>query len=255
MRPNPILQAKASGQATIGAWLTFGNTFVAEFMGRLGFDWIVIDRQHGSIEWDMVGPAIQAIELGGSAALVRVESNCPSLIMRALDLGAIGVLVPMVSTAAEANRAAEAARYPPRGNRSFGPTRNYYSVEAEQVDPACIVMVETREGMTNIEAIAASPGVDGIFIGPADLALALGVPVSLPMHEQVLRSIDRVVAACSASGVLPGAASFNIQNGSDFLQRGVRFLTLGADVSYLKKGSLQDVEFLESCRRGGASSS
>lgn len=249
MRPNPLLQAKTGARATVGAWLTLGNTFVAELLGRMGFDWVIIDRQHGSIEWDMVGPAIQAIELGGSPALVRVDWNEPSLIMRALDLGAAGVVVPMISTVEEAARAAEAARYPPRGIRSFGPTRNYYSVEAEQLDPACIVMIETRTGMAQIEAIAATPGVDGIFIGPADLALDLGVPVSLPMHADVLASIDRMVAACAAAAVLPGAASFNIENAEDFLRRGVRLLTLGADVSYLRRGSLQDAGFLSDWRR------
>ncbi len=252
MRPNPILQAKTSGTATIGAWLTLGNTYVAELLGKMSFDWIVIDRQHGSIEWDMVGPAIQALELGGSSALVRVDWNEPSLIMRALDLGAAGVVVPMVSSAGEASRAAEAARYPPRGIRSFGPTRNYYSADAEQVEPACIVMVETREGMANIEAIAATPGVDGIFIGPADLALALEVPISLPMHSSVLGAIDQMVAACRNAGVLAGAASFDIQSAEDFSRRGVRLLTLGADVGYLKRGALQDIDFVKECRRHGS---
>lgn len=249
MKANPILAAKSSRGATLGIWLTLGNTFVAEMLGRMGFDWVVIDRQHGSIEWDMVGAAIQAIELGGAAALVRVEWNSPSLIMRALDLGAAGVVVPMVSSVADATRAAEAVRYPPRGIRSFGPTRNYYAVDAEQIEPACIVMIETREGMANVEAIAATAGVDGLFIGPADLALALDVPITLPMQASVLASIDRMVAACAATGALAGAASFNIQSAEDFLQRGVRFLTLGADVGYLRRGALQDVEFLKELKK------
>lgn len=242
---NPILGAKATGGRTVGAWLTLGNTFVAELLGKLGFDWIIVDRQHGSIEWSTVGAAIQAIELGGSCALVRVEWNSPALIMRALDLGAAGVVVPMVSTAMDARRAAEAARYPPDGIRSFGPTRNYYSVDAEQVKPACIVMIETREAMDNIEAIVTTPGIDGVFVGPADLALDLGVPISLPMHDSVLSAVDRTVAACARAGVLPGAASFSIQNASDFFRQGVRLLTLGADVSYMRRGAQQDVDFLK----------
>jgi 4-hydroxy-2-oxoheptanedioate aldolase len=245
MKANPILQAKATGGRTVGAWLTLGNSFVAEMLGKLGFDWIVIDRQHGSVEWNTVGAAIQAIELGGSCAVVRVEWNSPDLIMRALDLGAVGVIVPMVSTAADARRAAEAARYPPHGIRSFGPTRNYYSVDAERVEPACIVMIETREAMDNLQAIVTTPGVDGVFVGPADLALDLGVPISLPMHQSVTAAIDKTVGACAAAGILPGAASFSVQNASDFLGQGVRLLTLGADVSYLRRGAQPDIEFLQ----------
>jgi 4-hydroxy-2-oxoheptanedioate aldolase len=245
MKANPILRAKAAGGRTVGIWLTLGNSFVAEQLGRLGFEWVVIDKQHGSIEWSDVGPAIQAIELGGSTALVRVEWNSPELIMRALDLGAAGVIVPMVSTADEARRAATAARYPPRGIRSFGPTRNYYAADAEQIEPACIVMIETREALDNLTAIVGTPGVDAVFVGPADLALALGVPISLPMHARVLEAIDTTVAACQAAGVLPGAASFSVQNAAEFLERGVRLLSLGADVSYLRRGAQPDIEFLK----------
>ena len=240
---------KFSGGRTMGIWLTLGNPFVAELLGRLGFDWVVIDKQHGSIEWSDVGPAIQAIELGGSTALVRVEWNSPDLIMRALDLGAAGVIVPMVSTADDARRAAEAARYPPRGIRSFGPTRNYYSADAEQIEPACIVMIETREALDNLNAIVNTPGVDGVFVGPADLALALGVPISVPMHDDVLRAIDTTVAACAGAGILAGAASFTVQNAAEFLKQGIRLLSLGADVSYLKRGAQPDIDFLKGAAR------
>jgi 4-hydroxy-2-oxoheptanedioate aldolase len=249
MKRNPILDAKASGRCTTGIWLTLGNTFVAEMLGRMGFDWIVIDRQHGSIEWDAVGPAIQAIELGGSCAVVRVEWNSPELIMRALDLGAVGVIVPMISTAADAEKAAQAVRYPPRGIRSFGPTRNYYSTSGEQLEPACIVMIETRLAMDNLQAIVATPGVDAVFAGPADLALDLGVPISLPMHAGVLDAMDKIVAACAATGVLPGAASFSVENATEFHRKGMRLLTLGADAGYLRRGAQADVEFASELRK------
>jgi 4-hydroxy-2-oxoheptanedioate aldolase len=245
MKVNPVLKAKTAGGWTVGTWLTLGNTFVAEMLAKVGFDWILLDKQHGSIEWNAVGPAIQAVELGGSCALVRVDWNSSELIMRALDLGAAGVVVPMVSTAADAKRAAEAARYPPRGIRSFGPVRSRYSTNAEPFEPACIVMIETREALANLEDIARTPGVDGLFVGPADLALDLGVPMSLPMHANVLSAIDKVVAVSASAGILPGAASFSPQNAEDFLARGVRFVTLGADVGYMRRAAQQDMEFLK----------
>jgi 4-hydroxy-2-oxoheptanedioate aldolase len=244
MKVNPVLQANIAGRRSVGTWLTLGNPFVAEMFGKIGFDWIMIDRQHGSIEWNEVGPAIQAVELGGSCALVRVDWNSPELIMRALDLGAAGVVVPMVSTAEDARRAAEAARYPPRGIRSYGPLRGYYLANAQQFEPACIVMIETRQALENLEEIARTPGVDGLFVGPADLALDLGVPISLPMHADVMSAIDKMVAVCASAGILPGAASFNTQNAEDLLGRGVRFITLGADISYMRRAAQQDMEFL-----------
>jgi 4-hydroxy-2-oxoheptanedioate aldolase len=248
MKVNPVLQVKTEGGYTAGPWLTLGNTFVAEMLGKTGFDWVLVDRQHGSIGWSAVGQTIQAVELGGARALVRVDWNAPELIMRALDLGAVGVVVPMVSTAADARRAAEAARYPPRGIRSFGPTRNYYSAQSEQCEPACIVMIETREALKNLDEIARTPGVDGLFVGPADLALDLGVPMSLPMHARVTDAIDQVVTACASVGILPGAASFSTQNAEELFGRGVRFVTLGADMGYMRRAAQQDMEFLKGFR-------
>jgi 4-hydroxy-2-oxoheptanedioate aldolase len=247
---NPILEAKTTGNATIGVWLTVGNTFVAELMAQLGFDWVIIDRQHGSIEWSDVGPCIQAIELGGSPALVRVDWNSPELIMRALDLGAAGVVVPMVSTAEDARRASEAARYPPHGIRSFGPTRSYYAVDAKRPAPACIVMIETREALRNLQQIIAVPGIDALFMGPADLGLDLDVPLTLPMHEKVLCEIDNMVSACGTKGVLPGAASFSLDNAKDFIRRGLKVVTVGADVGYLRRGAQADADFCKDLRNG-----
>jgi 4-hydroxy-2-oxoheptanedioate aldolase len=249
-KTNPILEAKSTGNATVGVWLTVGNTFVAELVGKLGFDWVLIDRQHGSIEWSDVGPCIQAIELGGSSALVRVDWNSPELIMRALDLGAAGVVVPMVSTAEEARRASEAARYPPQGIRSFGPIRSYYAADTDRPPPACIVMIETREAIGNLQQIIAVPGIDALFVGPADLGLDLGVPLTLPMHEKVLQEIDNMVSACGAKGVLPGAASFSLDNAKDFIRRGVKVVTVGADVGYLRRGAQSDADYCKSLRKG-----
>ncbi len=245
METNPIHDAKNGTRPTFGPWLTVGNTFIAEALARQGFDYVAIDLQHGSIGWDALGPAIQAIELGGSCAVVRVPWNAPDYIMRALDLGAVGVIVPMVSSAAEARAASEAVRYPPRGNRSYGPTRSYHSLAGSPVEPACLVMIETRGGLENIRDIAATPGVDGLFLGPADLSLDLGLPLSLVPAQPVLDAVDAMVAACAGPGVVPGAASFDPVSGEDFLKRGVRFLTLGGDMAYLRRGAQQDADFIK----------
>jgi 4-hydroxy-2-oxoheptanedioate aldolase len=244
MKINPVLAAKSSRGRTFGIWQTLGNSFVAEMFGKFGFEWVIVDMQHGSIDWHDLGPVIQGIELGGSCALVRVEANTPSLIMRALDLGAAGVIVPMISSADEARRASEAVHYPPKGNRSFGPTRSYYMLDAERPPPACILMIETRAGLDGVEAIAATPGVDGLFLGPVDLALDLGLPLSLQMHAAVLAAVDRMVAACTAAGVLSGSTSMGKDNAQDLIKRGVQLLSLGSDIGYLKKGAQEEIDFL-----------
>ncbi|WP_405182606.1 aldolase/citrate lyase family protein [Nocardia sp. NBC_01377] len=150
-------------------------------------------------------PVIQAVELGGGASLVRVAMNQPDLIMRALDVGAIGVVVPMVSTPAQARAAADATRYPPHGTRSFGPVRNFYGVEAAAAVSTCLFMIETAEGLDNVDEIAATPAVDGLFVGPADLGLALGVGLGgmNPTNETVLSAVATVVRAAEAHGNSP----------------------------------------------------
>lgn len=242
---NPILDAKRPPHRTIGAWLSVGNTFVAEALAKQRFDFIAIDLQHGTVGWDMLGPVIQAIELGGSCAIVRVPWNFPPYIMRALDLGAVGVIVPMISTAEEAHRAAQAVRYPPQGNRSFGPCRSYYSMDAKPVEPACLVMIETREGLENIAEIASTPGIDGMFLGPVDLAIDLGLAPSALPHPAVSDAIDRMISVCDDAGIVPGSASLGTQNAEDLLGRGVRFVALSSDLGYLGRGIQQDAELLK----------
>jgi 4-hydroxy-2-oxoheptanedioate aldolase len=248
MKTNPVLAAKEGGGKTVGIWLSLGNPIAAEILAGMGFDWVLIDMQHATSDWATVSAAVQAVELGGSCALVRVAWNSPELIMRALDLGAAGVVVPMVSKASDALRASEVVRYPPGGKRSFGTIRTFFSSNGQRPVPACIVMIETREGIDNVEAIAKTPGIDAIFTGPVDLAIDMGLPVSMTMHDTVLREIEKTIAACTASGILCGCASLSRQNADDLLSRGVRFLSLGSDLGYLVKAAQEDAAYVASLK-------
>jgi 4-hydroxy-2-oxoheptanedioate aldolase len=180
----------------------------AELAAAAGYDYVCIDLQHGlSDEWTMVS-MLQATGAAGGTALVRPTWNEPGLIMRALDLGAAGVIIPLVSSPAEAERAVEACRYPPVGTRSYGPSRAELvlgsSVPEELAAAAlCFVMIETREGLDQVEEIAATPGLDGLYIGPSDLSLALGITprVGGPELEQ---AIARVLEAAHAHGLIAG---------------------------------------------------
>ncbi|EHJ60691.1 HpcH/HpaI aldolase family protein [Novosphingobium pentaromativorans] len=236
------IRSKCEAQTTLGAWVALGNSISVEVVGKAGYDWVILDTQHGGITWDNLAGALQALELGETGGFVRVGWTDARLIMRALDLGAAGVIVPMVSTAEQAKIAAQAVRYPPAGNRSYGPVRNYYAGGGRDAeDPLCFVMIETAEGLQNVDAIAATPGVDGLFVGSMDLALALGLGLSTTMEEPVFKAIDEVVAACERHGKIPGCGTLGLPNAKELMGRGVRFLAAGSDVGHLRRGAAADV--------------
>jgi 4-hydroxy-2-oxoheptanedioate aldolase len=241
-----VREAVAAGRSTFGSWVTIASPVAVELMGKAGYDWAILDTQHGAITWDELLGAIQALDLGGTRALVRVGWNDPMQIMRALDLGALGVIVPMVSTPEEALAAARATRYPPHGIRSFGPVRNYYGPVSEGApEPLCFVMIETAEAIDNLDAIAATPGLDGLFVGPVDLALSLGMGPALVMPDALLTQIDKVVTVCRDHGLISGCAALGAPNAKALMERGVQFLTLGNDAGLLRRGAAADVALVK----------
>ena len=239
---NVIQKATAAGQPTFGVWSHIPSSASAEALGQSGIDWVLLDLQHGAGTDADVLPLVQAIELGGSSALVRVGWNDPRLIMRALDVGAIGVVVPMVSTAEQAATAARATRYPPLGDRSFGPMRAFRDPSAGDAPVTCIVMVETAEAMTNLDDIVSTPGVDAVLVGPVDLGLQLGVGLDpFGSHPKVVAATDAVIAACRRHGRIPGGVASSPEVAEDLLERGMQFLIIGSDHGYLAKGLAADV--------------
>ena len=247
---NRIRQAQAEGRPSFGGWSVLPGTLPAELMGRAGFDWVLIDTQHGGIAPGDLLPMIQVLELSGTTPVVRVPWTDPPTIMRVLDFGARGVIVPMVNTAAEARAAAAAVRYPPLGIRSFGPTRGGYGSPAEANDDVVLLpMIETTLALENVEEIAATPGVDGLFIGPVDLGLSMGLPLDWTASSPgILDAVDRVVAACERTGRFAGTVSSSADHALDLLERGVSFITLGADVGYVMAGVARDTATLASLR-------
>jgi 4-hydroxy-2-oxoheptanedioate aldolase len=180
MRPNHVLQAFRANKQTVGAWLSIDSSFAAETMAHAGFDWLCLDMQHGMLDYNDVKRMLPAISTTNTIPFVRVPWNEPYEIMKALDAGAYGVVIPLVNNRQEAEQAVAACRYPPDGIRSFGPTRAaLYAgrgyAEHSNNEIACIVMIETAEALENLDDIMSTPGVDGIYIGPADLAYALGL--------------------------------------------------------------------------------
>src|SRR5579871_43877 len=158
---NRIRQALGEGRPSFGAWAVLPSSLTAEFMGGAGFDWVIVDAQHGAVVPGDLVPVIQALQLGGTPAVVRVPWTDAAMIMRVLDFGAAGVLVPMVNSPDDAAACAAALRYPPDGIRSYGQTRPRYASTAEaNADVVLLVMIETVEALANVAAIAETPGVD-----------------------------------------------------------------------------------------------
>ncbi|MGW4335931.1 HpcH/HpaI aldolase family protein [Rhodococcus koreensis] len=240
---NKIKQAVAAGRPSLGVWSVVGSPVVAEMAGRAGLDWVLLDRQHGPVSEHDLLTCIQAVEVGGSVAMVRVGANDPRLIMRALDLGADGVVVPLVSSASEAAAAVSAVRYPPAGSRSFGPVRRYYDAEGQPAAPLCLAMIETRAGLEAIDEIAATPGLDGLFVGPVDLALDLGFGMPDPEDCAVLiEPVHRVVQAAERHGVIAGSVALSTTMAESLLEVGVRLIASGSDVGHINQGFAADAE-------------
>jgi 4-hydroxy-2-oxoheptanedioate aldolase len=190
----------AGGTAAIGLWASIPSALTAEAAALAGPDYLVADQQHGALDPATLMAMLTAIAGAGVPPLVRVARNEPFAIGQALDLGATGVIVPMVESGEEAARAVAACRYAPEGIRSFGALR-----AGADEPPLCLVMIETRRGLENAAEIAATPGLDGVYIGPSDLALSLGLQPTIRLeHPPVLEALAVVHAACADAGVIAG---------------------------------------------------
>src|SRR5215470_17793280 len=196
------------GGVTVGGWCVIPSPFSAELMGRSGFDWVCIDTQHGLIGYDQMAPMLQVLAITGTPAFVRVPWNAPGDIMKALDAGAQGVIVPMVNSAEEARAAVGACRYPPDGYRSWGPIRAALGVDGYA--PATgnrrvvvAVMIETAKGVAAADEILSVPGVDAVYVGPNDLAITHGMaPSADAFDERHAEVIRHILAACQRQGIV-----------------------------------------------------
>ncbi|AZO67990.1 aldolase/citrate lyase family protein [Mesorhizobium sp. M6A.T.Cr.TU.016.01.1.1] len=210
MIKNKLKQIWAEGRPTINGWLSIGNAFTAEIMAAQGYDSVSIDIQHGALDYSTVLPMFQAMRASGIVPMARVPWLEPGIIMKALDAGAYGIICPMVNSGAQAAEFVSYLRYPPSGQRSFGPTRVSFAAGANYAGEAndeilAFAMVETKQAMDNLDEIAATPGLDGIYVGPADLTLSLTQGRLSPGFDreepEMIDALHRIVAACKANGI------------------------------------------------------
>ena len=226
------------------------GSFTAEVMARAGFDWVCIDTQHGLIGYQEMLRMLQAVAVVGVPSMVRVPWNDPGWIMKALDAGAGGVIVPMVNTPEEAAAVVGACRYPPEGYRSWGPTRASlgvpdYTPELANRSVVCAVMVETVPALERLDEIVAVKGVDAIFIGPSDFALSMGfAPRSdEPEHR---RRLETVPAVCRAHDVVAGIACGSNELMARWRQAGYTMLAVQSDAVMLRRAA---TDILDAARR------
>jgi 4-hydroxy-2-oxoheptanedioate aldolase len=210
MIKNKLKEIWAGGRPSINGWLSIGNAFTAEIMAAQGYDSIAIDIQHGALDYSSVLPMFQAMRASGVVPMARVPWLEPGIIMKVLDAGAYGVICPMVNTAAQAAEFVSYVRYPPHGQRSFGPTRVSFAAGPNYAGEAngeilAFAMVETKQAMENLDGIAATPGLDGIYVGPADLAFSLTQGRLAPAFDreepEMIEALKSIVAACKRNSI------------------------------------------------------
>jgi len=242
MRTNGLREAWTEGRAALGAWLTIPSGFSAEIMAHAGFDWVCVDMQHGVIDYQQMVAMLQAVSSTPVTPLVRVPWNEPGIIGKTLDAGATGVIIPMVNTKAEAERAVWAFRYAPMGGRSYGPLRaNYYAgfdyFEHANDDVLCIVMIETRDAVARVDEILSVPGIDAVYVGPADLSITLGLPPA-PDHDasSFTDAIARILEGCRTNRVVPGIAG-NQKTAPKRVEQGFLLVEVASDARLLGVGA------------------
>ncbi|MDI3538049.1 MAG: 2-dehydro-3-deoxyglucarate aldolase [Bacillota bacterium] len=260
MEKNRVRQLLEAGQPVFGTfnWLT--GPECVEIMGAAGFDFVVIDMEHGPHGQDAIPNLLRAADAAGVVPIVRVTKNEPTLILRSLDLGARGLHIPQVNTAAEAAAVVKAARYWPLGERGFAPgTRaaRFGSLSTEEyivranADPLLIIHIENKLGVENLDEILAVPGIDVIFIGPADLSQSLGIPGKLG-DPRVIELVDTTIDKAKKAGRPVGIFALDAEDAARWVRAGVTYIALGADSFFLFNGAKALVEKLAPIRNKSA---
>jgi len=251
MRANKVKQLWRDGRCVTMGWLSISNGFTAEVMARQGFDALNVDMQHGLTDLSNLWPMLQAISQTDTVPFVRVAWNDPATIMKALDFGAYGIIVPLVNTAEEAAAAVAACRYPPVGMRSSGPVRAVHYGGADYQAQAngeivVLVMIETKEGLANLDAICATPRLDGVYIGPADLSYALGLPPRGdnpdPGH---LATCDRIRDAAHKHGIKACMHCASAAFAAGAVKRGFDLIMLTSDLACMVAGARRQLDDLK----------
>jgi 4-hydroxy-2-oxoheptanedioate aldolase len=249
MRRNKVKELWRDGKAIAVGWQSTADPYVTETMARAGYGALVLDMQHGmGIGPDRAASWLQTVSTTETTPFVRVPWNEPVFIQTALDAGAFGVIVPLVNNAVEAAKAGGASRYAPDGYRSTGPNRARYYAGSDYVQQAngeivCLVMIEHPDTITHLEEIASVPSIDGFYIGPSDLAVAMGLPASSgkddPRHQEICQ---KILDVANSHGLVAGIHCGEPEEAARRFEQGFRFCPVASDVGLVSAGSASALE-------------
>jgi 4-hydroxy-2-oxoheptanedioate aldolase len=254
MRANGTKALISCGKVAVGTLCTTASPLMAESLGHAGYDFVVVDLQHGENNLGDLQGMMQAVSTTSATPFVRLPANVPFYIQRALDLGAYGIVVPLVETEAEAEAVVLSLRYAPRGARSWGPVRgtlyggaDYFTKAADEL--MAMVMLETQQGLRNARAILSVPGIDGCFIGPNDLSISLGFAAETPvLAAAVENAIAEILDAARSAGKAAGIQTFSADSAATRIAQGFRFISVLSDLRMARSTAGKTLEALRSKR-------
>jgi 4-hydroxy-2-oxoheptanedioate aldolase len=255
MRANHVKRRLAAGEPSIGTWLALPSPESAEFVATLGLDWLVADSEHNPIDIRTLAQMFGAIAPTGVAPMVRIPWNTPENFKRVLDSGAAGIVVPMVNSKEEAERAVEATYYPPKGARSvgaglaalrYGASGGEYLRNADD-EILLVLQIEHIQAVEHCDEILSVPGVDACFIGPNDMAASMGIGIGVPLESddsRMVEAIAHVQKTAKACGVAPGIHCSDSNGVNQRIAEGFQFLALASELRYMLSGLKDAIDAL-----------
>ena len=257
MRKNRLKQMYKEGKPIVNGWLQIPHSFSAEVMSHQGWDSLTIDMQHGVVDYPNALQMLQAISTTDTIPLARVNWNEPGQIMKILDAGCYGVICPMVSNRTEAEKFVKACIYPPKGYRSFGPIRgllyggsDYGKFADDEI--LKLAMIETNEALQNLDEIMTTPNLDGIYIGPADLSLAIGQEPKFdnPKGTKTYNEIMKILEKAKKHKLFAGVHNASPEYALEMIDAGFNLVTVGADQRFMSAGAKTAVDKMKGLKKG-----
>ena len=257
MRKNILKEIFKSGKSAVNGWLQIPNSFTAELMANQNWDSLTLDMQHGVIDYPNAVGMLQAISSTKVVPMARVNWNEPGQIMKILDAGAYGIICPMVSNKKEAENFVKACMYPPNGYRSYGPIRGLVYGGPDYADEANneilkFAMIETKESLENLDEIMKTPGLDGIYIGPADLSLAIGQEPKFdnPKGTKTYNEIMKILEKAKKHKLFAGVHNASPEYALEMIDAGFNLVTVGADQRFMSAGAKTAVDKMKGLKKG-----
>jgi 4-hydroxy-2-oxoheptanedioate aldolase len=258
MRPNRVREIWSKGGAVINGWCGIPSGFGAEVMAHMGWDSLVVDMQHGVIDYQTMVSMLQGISTTAVTPMCRVPWNDPAIIMKSLDAGSYGIICPMINTREECERFVQACRYAPKGYRSSGPIRASLYGGADYAEKAnetilTFAMIETKQAVSNLDAILSTPELDAIYVGPSDLSLTYGYGPGLDRAEDEMHKvITTIIEACKKHKIKAGIHTGSTAYAKKAIGMGFNFTTLLGDARLL---TMAGTAVVKEMKEGGAGSS